>query len=595
VKHNSIILVGLCMLTSFVTSMSARELTEKVSFGAYRVGSTTRKVVRIDLRVPGGPGFMVTKPSGFVHPFAVADGKGPNGSYPVVDGQFVELSLTFHPTDDGDFSDTLLLERPPMGNAVDKLFVVVYGRGTGKETKVIPVDFTKDDPSIYIGDSIGIKRRFAIEKGDARRFRHVERTKLEAPFFLITGPDSDPQGDEVILGASFEPRQPGVFRDTLAYVRLDSIPGNPTPVELDTIVYLFYGVAKRQPSKLEHTFNAYLNDAPTETSGSFTVESATPYTYRDSMITTGPCAFVRVANTSSKPDEDRVEYTVRCTPSVTGTFVDTLVIKRLNAKNEVVDQTLVVCTTTVRPRPLVIALALTPATLAANVGDTISFAVIATADHVPDEPALINSASFTFTYNATVLIPLTSATVSTDRRGDTSTVTLTRTAQEQVRLVTGSDTIGVIQCVVALGNADRDIVRPLSAVLDAEQTENKTYTLNSATVTILDIWEHNGGPRLVNSLRGPCDIVVSPLPMRSTATMKLVNVPTDVGTFHLVRSSGVVVADLTADVRAGVREFALTAGSGGGLALSPGTYYARLLVGANGKTVYSVVRMIVVE
>ncbi|MBS1561927.1 MAG: hypothetical protein JSS89_10005 [Bacteroidetes bacterium] len=583
------------MLTSFVTSMGARELPEKVSFGAYRVGSTTRKVVRIDLRVQGGPGFMVTKPSGFVHPFDVAPGKGPNGSYPVVDGQFVELSLTFHPTDNGDFTDTLLLERPPMGNVVDKLLVIVYGRGTGKEAKIIPVDFTKDDPTIYIGDSVGIKRRIPLEKDDPRRFKRLDTTILDAPFFLIISPDSDSQGDEVILGASFQPRQPGVFRDTLAYVRLDTIPGNPTPVELDTIVYLFYGVAKKQPSKLEHSFNVYVNDAPTETSGSFTVESATPYTYRESRITTGPCAFVRVANTSATPDEDRVEYTVGCTPKSVGTFVDTLVIKRFNAKNDVVDSTLVVCTTTVRPRPLVLTLALTPATVAANIGDTISLAVIATADHVPDEPALIKSASFTFAYNATVLIPLTSATVSTDRRGDTSTVTLTRTAQEQVRLVTGSDTIGVIQCVVALGNADRDVVRPLSATLDAEQTETKTYTINAATVTVSDVWEHNGGPRLVNSLRGPCDIVVSPLPMRTTATMKLVNVPTDVGTFHLVRSSGIVVADLTDPVRNGVREFTLTAGSGGGLALSPGTYYARLLVGANGKTVYSVVRMIVVE
>lgn len=593
-KHNSIIFVGLCMLASFVSGAVARDQKEQVNFGAYRVGSSGRQVVRIDLRVPGGQGFIVTKPSGFVHPFYVAPGKGPNESYPVVDGQFVELSLTFHPTDNGDFTDTLLLERPPIGNAVDRLLVIVFGRGTGKETKIIPVDFTKDDPTIYIGDSIGIKRRIPLEKDDARRFRRIDSTRLESPFFLIINPENDSQGDEIILGASFQPRQPGVFRDTLAFVRMDSIPGNPK-VALDTIVYVFYGVAKRQPSKFEHTFNAYLNDAPTEISGSFTVESATPYTYRDNKITTGPCAFVRDTNTSAKPEEDHVEYTVRCTPTRIGTFVDTLVIKRINAKNEVVDQTLVVCTTTVRPRPLVLTLALTPASVAANIGDTISLAVVATADHVPDEPALIKSAIFTFTYNATVLIPLTSATVSTDRQGDFSTVTLTRTAQEQVRLVTGSDTIGVIQCVVALGDADRDVVRPLSAVLDAEQAETKTYTLDSATVTISDIWEHNGGPRLVNSLRGPCDIVVSPLPMRTSATMKLINVPTDVGTLHLVRSSGIVVADLTDDVHKGVREFTLTAGSGSGLALSPGTYYARLLVGANGKTVYSVVRMIVVE
>lgn len=554
-----------------------------------------QRTIKIDVRMPGGPDFSVKKPSGLDHPFRVANGKGPNGMYPVTDGQYVELSLTFHPTDDGDFRDTLILERPALGNRVDKIIAIFNGIGSRISIRAVLVDFTLDDPNTYIGDSIGVKRRIPIYKDDARRFRQIGATKLDPPFHLTISPESDIQGNEIILGASFEPRVPGAFRDTLAFERIDTIPGVTKPVVLDTMVYLFFGLAKQQQDKIELAFNAYASDAPSEKSGSFRVESSTPYTYRGSALTNGPCDSIRVVNSSVKPEEDRVEYTVRCTPTRVGVFVDSIVLKRFNAKKEVVDQTLIVCTTTVRPRPLTLSLAFTPEVSNAKIGDTVTLAVIATADHVPDEPARVKSATFTFAYNATVLIPITSSTVTTDRRGDTSTVTITRTQQEELRLVSGIDTLGVLRCIVALGNAERDVVQPLNAVLEAEQTTQSSYQLNAATITVSDIWEHAGGPRLVNSLRGPSDISVDPTPMRTTSTMKLTNVPTDVGTLHIVRSSGVVVADLTADVRAGVREFVLTAGTGSGIALSPGTYYARLLVGSNGKTVYSVVRMIVVE
>ncbi|CAN5420147.1 hypothetical protein BH10BAC6_BH10BAC6_06420 [soil metagenome] len=575
---------------------SATELVPNIpTFGAHRIGSKVQRTIKIDVRVPGGPDFSVKKPSGLNHPYRVEDGKGPNGMYPVVDGQFVELTVTFHPTADGEFRDTLILERPAIGNRVDKIIAIFSGIGSRVSIKVVPVDFTLEDSNIYIGDSIGIQRRVLLDKDDAHRFRQMKATNLGPPFRLIISPETDTQGGEIILGASFEPRIPGVFRDTLAFERIDTIPGVAETVVLDTIVYMFFGIAKQQQGKIDLAFNAFVGDAPMEKSGSFRVESSNPYTYTGSALTNGPCDSIRVVNSSVKPEEDRVDYTVRCVPIRIGSFVDTLVIKRFNAKREVVDQTLIVCTTTVRPRPLTLTLAFTPEVSTAKIGDTVTFAVIATANHVPDEPARVKSATFTFAYNATVLIPLPSSTVTTDRRGDTSTVTITRAQSEELRLVTGVDTLGVLRCVVALGNAERDVVQPLISVLEAEQTAQTSYQLNAATITVSDIWEHAGGPRLVNSLRGPCDISVDPTPMRTTSTMKLTNVPTDVGTLHIVRSSGVVVADLTADVRAGVREFVLTAGTGSGIALSPGTYYARLLVGSNGKTVYSVVRMIVVE
>jgi len=595
VKNTRTILAGLVLLAATAIGMRAREQKEPVNFGAQRIGSTVDKVVTIDLRVPGGPNFFVKDPSAFTHPFRVQPGSGPGGAYVVKDQQFLELRLSFHPTDDGDFTDTLILERPGSGNLVDKILVIAFGRGVRQPVKVIPVDYTQDDPSIYIGDSILVKRRVPFDKGEARRFRQISTTSLGSPFELVISPTQDLTPNEIILGASFEPRAPGVYRDTLAFERIDSVPGVTKPVVLDTIAYLFYGVAKQQLAKVELDFNLVIGDAPKEITGSFIVESSLPYEYGGSSRTSGPCAFVKAGNVSQTGDLDKVEYTVRCTPTAVGQFVDTLVIKRFNKDKEVVDQTLVVCTTNVRPRPLVLTIALTPATAAAKVGDTVSLAIIATADHVPDVPATVLGAQFVFSYNASVLIPITSSTVSTDRIGDTSTVTLTLDQKDQVRLVTGTDTIGVLRFVVALGTADTDVVQPLLATLNAEQTEIKTYVLNAATISVSDIWEHEGGPRLVNSLRGPCNISVDPNPVRTTAVMKLTNVPTDVGTFHIVSTNGAVVKDLSNDVRLGVREFSISSGSGASIALSPGTYYARLFVGANGKTVYSVVRMIVVE
>lgn len=583
--------ISVILVISMVGTMEAQDrISAEITFGGQRVGTSGYRKKNVDTRMPMGRPFRESLKYPLEAPFR-ARPENPGMEYQVDDEGHITILAEFHPINDSTYLDTLILTRDPMPGQVSTVLVIFSGVGFRNNDRTFVVNFNDNGDSIFIGDSVFKQRPVPVQPAESRRYRPIDTLVLDPPFSLVvTNINNVPDGQDIIIGAAFQPTVGGQYRDTLAFVRFDTLRNN--EVIIDTLTFICVGEAKEQRDRMEFTFTGMVNDPPKTSSQKLVVDARDRYTYSMSTLSDGPSTVV-MKRLSSDPDTIVVQMTFN--PTKVGTFIQEGMLYRMKG-SKAVDSTKINCTSTVRPRPLKLTLSLSPSQATVNIGDTVTIAVVATADTVPDAPADVTSASFTFSYDPTVLIPLQGSHLETNRSGDIPTFSISVTKEDSLALHTAEDTVARVRCLAVLGDAERVVVHPIASSFTCEQASPPpSTTLNDAVITIGDIWEHQGGPRLVNSLRGTCDITVDPNPVRSSSVMTLINVPTGVGSLQIITTAGALVRDLTADVRNGVRTFTITSG-GGSIALTPGTYYARLLVGASAdKSVYSVVRMIVVE
>lgn len=78
--------------------------------------------------------------------------------------------------------------------------------------------------------------------------------------------------------------------------------------------------------------------------------------------------------------------------------------------------------------------------------------------------------------------------------------------------------------------------------------------------------------------------------------MRIRNLPTNGANLMIVDAAGVVVADRTAQLRAGVRDFTVASSGNADIVLPRGNYFARLVVESElGGTLLSVARIFIVQ
>jgi hypothetical protein len=221
------------------------------------------------------------------------------------------------------------------------------------------------------------------------------------------------------------------------------------------------------------------------------------------------------------------------------------------------------------------------------------------ADGPIDIPEQVDELTFDMSYNPTVLVPLRTAGQTLSVRDGKQILTVKRDASNGGPLTIDRSgiTASKIVFVVALGDAESTSLTLDNASYSTRNISGKGLADQSAAVNITNVWRYQDGrPRLANPLQGVLVLDIDPNPVVTTTTMRVRNLPTNGANLIIVDASGVVSADLTAQLRAGARDFTVASSGNADVMLSRGTYVARLAVESElGGTLLSVVRIFIVQ
>jgi hypothetical protein len=166
-----------------------------------------------------------------------------------------------------------------------------------------------------------------------------------------------------------------------------------------------------------------------------------------------------------------------------------------------------------------------------------------------------------------------------------------------VTVSTSGDVIFEWAGIVALGDA---AISPLALEpVEATLADGKRITLESqsSVLRVSNVWTMpDGTARLINPRASLLEMTVAPNPILTSGTITVDSVPAGKGRLEIVDARGIVVADLTQDVRAGRTVFTVATSGSVDVSLQPGVYYARLSAQlSTSETLSSVVRAFVVR
>jgi hypothetical protein len=149
----------------------------------------------------------------------------------------------------------------------------------------------------------------------------------------------------------------------------------------------------------------------------------------------------------------------------------------------------------------------------------------------------------------------------------------------------------LIRAVAVLGSSDRCVVGSEEVITATMNGQQRQFECNDALITLGNVWTHNGGVRLVNSLKGPLTVQASPNPVTESTVITVENVRAGSGTLRVFDATGAVVADFTAEVRGGATSVTWST-----IGVLPGVYFIRLANGdADGQTLHMAVRTVIVQ
>lgn len=286
-------------------------------------------------------------------------------------------------------------------------------------------------------------------------------------------------------------------------------------------------------------------------------------------------------------------------PTAVGRFADTVGIVRKLRSGQRLDTAWMYLRGAARARPFTLRPDLGATTFNARIGDTLTIDLRLASSGPIDVPEQIESISVDLSYNPTLLVALRDPGQTLSARDGRQVLTVKRDVFAGGSLTV--DRSGVIAAtvrfVVALGDND---VSPL-ALRNASYTTSggalKGLSDIDATVNITNVWRYQDGrPRLANPLQSVLVLDVDPNPVATTSTMRIRNLPTNGANLMIVDAAGVVVADRTAQLRAGVRDFTVASSGNADIVLPRGNYFARLVVESElGGTLLSVARIFIVQ
>jgi len=271
------------------------------------------------------------------------------------------------------------------------------------------------------------------------------------------------------------------------------------------------------------------------------------------------------------------------------------VLTRLKLDGTKLDSTTITAIVNMRPQPIQLQASFTADTLVYRIGDTVRFQIIATTETPLDGPIIFNELSTECAINGTVIVPLVNDQISVITRDDRTFVRVT--SREPVTISASGDAVLEWLGVVVLGDAAFSplTLEPVVATL----ADGKRITLESqsSVLRVSNVWTMpDGTARLVNPRASQLEVTIAPNPILASGTITVDNVPAGKGRLEIVDARGIVVADLTQNVRAGRAVFTVATSGSVDVSLQPGIYYARLSAQfSTSETLSSVVRAFVVR
>lgn len=567
-------------------SHDAMQREASIDFGQVALGLSKRDSVKLSGYTGGGV-FQVIRGG---EPFFPVQTRCP------IVGGTVRIDVVFQPLSARQSTRVLTLARFTISGAPmnDTIWVTLRGEGIGL-TRSVDIDFG----TWITGDTTSKWSWMGRREGWGSEISwRIDEQDLGRGFRVMSGNSLVREGDSLGLRIGYAPMVEGDFSGRALVRRYWKA------VPLDTFIVNVKGSAFRQ--KIQEATMRF--DSDSVMIGKVIVDSAviklkpTPtrrYGYAvNSTVSppTGPVVATLVAPIGLSLDTT-VVVKFTCAPTAVANFNQSFILRRSNEEGIVVDSTIIDATTQVVPRPVSLSLRLGPETTSVRTGDTVTLVLKARTNDPIDEPVRYSSIAATLKYNATVLVPL-------DETGEGGRVVIGDTAGYTFRknnagiVIDGPETdVMKVRFVAVLGDDDNTAITPDDIIMHLAGTnDDRRFRANPVHVRLTDVWDYLSGRRLVNTLRGGLQISVEPNPVAASSVITIPALPAAAGSLQIVTPVGQVVADLTDDVRAGTRTFTVISGTGSRLALSPGTYYARLLVRADrGATVSSVVRMFVVQ
>jgi hypothetical protein len=352
----------------------------------------------------------------------------------------------------------------------------------------------------------------------------------------------------------------------------------PTNVALDTIVVILDGNAVRMKDGAEILF-ADLSPGMTVTSDLSLPLPATPrtrsFTYQLRARTAANVVTGKITDPLSASRTSIVRTSFTAAPQSTRDVREQFVLLRSGTNGLLIDSTIITARVTMKPQPVELRASFTSDTLVHRIGDTVTFEIIATSERSLVEPITLTNLIAECEINSTVIVPLVNDDVQEVTRDDRAYVRIT--AAEPVTLTQDSSVVLRWNGVVVLGNAGTS---PLNlGLVTASLPSGQRITL-SATPSVLrvsNVWiQQDGTPRLINPRAAQLTLDIAPNPITATGTITIDSLPAGTGRLDIVDARGIVVMDLTQQLRTGRREFSVSTSGGVDAALLPGLYYARL-------------------
>ena len=557
--------------------------TERLDFPPTAIGTVDEREVRID-NLPQNAAYAVIDSCNA--PFRVTT---PVNELVVKNGE-LRLKCEFLPTAPGTFRDEIILDRIPITPpSNERIRIRLNGTGFRIE-RIDRIEFG----DVMIGDST--RKMVLIRDNFIRDVRWSITKGPKAPF---STPDAaapyQPDRDTVGFRFAFAPTLVGRIVDTIGLIRTFI----PTGEALDTIRVILDGTGVRMKDSDQVVFND-LTPGMTVTSDLVLQLPTSPrlrefrYTLRP-LITSGVVTgAITDPLDASRTRSITTSFTAR--PRSSRNVSEQFVLTRLKLDGTKLDSTTITAIVNMRPQPIQFQASFAADTLVHRIGDTVRFKIVATSEIPIDSPIVLNSISTECAINGTVIIPLANNnSVSMVTRDDRDLVQIKWDVP--VTVSTSGDVIFEWAGIVALGDA---AISPLALEpVEATLADGRRITLEpqSSVLRVSNVWMMpDGTARLINPRASLLEMTVAPNPILTSGTITVDSVPAGKGRLEIVDARGIVVADLTQDVRAGRTVFTVATSGSVDVSLQPGVYYARLSAQlSTSEILSSVVRAFVVR
>ena len=573
----------LAILTCLPLGVLAQPMrTERLDFPPRAIGTADEREVRIG-NLPPNASYMILDSCNA--PFRVTT----SVKDLVVKNGELRLKCEFLPTDPGTFRDEIILDRNPTAPPSNER-IRIRLNGTGFRIERIDRVAFGD---VMIGDST--RKIVLIRDNFIRDIRWRIAKTPKAPFSTPdTAAPFQPDRDTIGFRFAFAPTLVGRIIDTVGLIRTFI----PTGEALDTIRVILDGTGVRMKDSDQVVFND-LTPGMTVTSDLVLQLPTAPRTreFRYTLRPTSTSGVVAGTITdplgASRSRSITTSFTAR--PRSSRSVREQFVLTRLKLDGSSLDSTTITAIVNMRPQPIQLRASFTADTLVHRIGDTVRFQVIATSETPLDGPIIFNELSTECAINGTVIVPLLNDQISVITRDDQTFVRVT--SLEPVTISASGDVVLEWLGVVVLGDA---AFSPLTLEpVEATLADGKRITLESqsSVLRVSNVWTMpDGTARLINPRASQLEMTIAPNPILTSGTVTVDSVPAGKGRLEIVDARGIVVADLTQDVRAGRTVFTVATSGLVDVTLQPGIYYARLSAQlSTSETLSSVVRAFVVR